>query len=61
MLVTAPDGGGTEIEWRVPLLSGSVVRPGCGSAVRFPSKTLTAYAAAWVLRSIPSLTKIEDT
>jgi hypothetical protein len=37
MLVTAPDGGGTELEWRVPLLSGSVVRPGWFSG-RFPRR-----------------------
>jgi len=35
MQVTAADGGGTELEWRVPLLSGSVVRPGWFSG-RFP-------------------------
>ena len=37
MLVTAPDGGGTELEWRVPLVSGSVVRPGWFSG-RFPRR-----------------------
>jgi signal transduction histidine kinase len=28
MQVTSAEGGGTELEWRVPLLSGAVVRPG---------------------------------
>jgi signal transduction histidine kinase len=37
MLVTAPDGGGTELEWRVPLQSGPVVRPGWFSG-RFPRR-----------------------
>jgi signal transduction histidine kinase len=37
MQVTSADGGGTELEWRVPLLSGSVVRPGWFSG-RFPRR-----------------------
>ena len=37
MQVTSAEGGGTELEWRVPLLSGSVVRPGWFSG-RFPRR-----------------------
>ncbi len=37
MQVTAAEGGGTELEWRVPVLSGSVVRPGWFSG-RFPRR-----------------------
>jgi signal transduction histidine kinase len=37
MLVTSPEGGGTELEWRVPLVAGSVVRPGWFSG-RFPRR-----------------------
>ena len=37
MQVTAAEGGGTELEWRVPLVSGSVVRPGWFSG-RFPRR-----------------------
>jgi signal transduction histidine kinase len=37
MQVTSADGGGTELEWRVPLVSGSVVRPGWFSG-RFPRR-----------------------
>ncbi|HEY5398040.1 MAG TPA: GAF domain-containing protein [Trebonia sp.] len=38
MRVTPAEGGGTELEWRVPLLSGSVVRPGWFSG-RFPRRS----------------------
>jgi signal transduction histidine kinase len=37
MQVTSVEGGGTELEWRVPLLSGSVIRPGWFSG-RFPRR-----------------------
>ena len=37
MQVTAAEGGGTELEWRVPLVSRSVVRPGWFSG-RFPRR-----------------------
>ena len=37
MQVTAAEGGGTELEWRVPVVSGSVVRPGWFSG-RFPRR-----------------------
>ena len=37
MQVTSAEDGGTELEWRVPLVSGSVVRPGWFSG-RFPRK-----------------------
>ena len=55
----AAEGGGTQLEWRIPLRS-SMTRP-VPFCIVVLSKTRAAYAAACVLRSIPSLANSEDT